>query len=285
MPIAAQDVASGFQSGMAYALTGDLRRGVWLVMGLAATIVWFLALYAGLRFGQTMLPRRRRGTKTHPDSLPAVGLIASLFLVVLVSATISRHGMPFPVDTWLHRWSVLHRPDAVADVAIVVTTSATGIFAYPLAALAGWLAVTNRRHHLLGALAAVVALALVQLMRFAMAVAIGRARPPVADWAWHASGSAMPSGHTTTSAFVAALITYGFGSRWPEYRRIIAVAAVIWAVAVGASRIYLGVHWATDVAAGWLLVLVISTVISVALKTVARRAGTAALDGSPSGAP
>lgn len=233
MSIAAQEVASSFQSKMAYALAGDLRRGLFLALGLAATIVWFLAICAGLRFGQTMLPRRRRGTKTHPDSLPAVGLIASLFLVVLVSATISRHGAPFPIDTWLHRWSVLHRPDAVADVAIVVTTSATGIFGYPLAALSGWLAVTNRRP-VLGALAAVVALALVQLMRFAMAVAIGRARPPVADWAWHASGSAMPSGHTTTSAFVAALITYGFGSRWPEYRRIIAVAAVIWAVAVGA---------------------------------------------------
>ncbi|MGI8709471.1 MAG: phosphatase PAP2 family protein, partial [Acidimicrobiales bacterium] len=174
---------------------------------------------------------------------------------------------------------VLHRPDAAEDAAIVVTTTATGLFAYPLAGLAGWGAVTNRRRWV-GSLAAVSALAMIQFIRIALAVAIGRARPPIADWAWHAGGPAMPSGHATTSAFVAVLITYGCGRRWPQHRGAIGVACAVWAVAVGVSRVYLGVHWPTDVVAGWLLAVVLAAVMSVALNTAARRSASTHVDGA-----
>lgn len=196
----------------------------------------------------------------------AVGLLAGLILAVLVLVTESRHGVPWPPDAWLHRWSVGHRPDGVVDAAIVITTTATGIFTYPLAALAGWLSVANQRRWL-GSLAAVGVLALVQLMRLGLAVEIGRARPPAADWAWHASGPAMPSGHTTTSAFVAAVVAYGLGRHWPQHRSVGSSAAIVWGVAVGASRVYLGVHWPTDVLAGWLLVMVVAAAMYVALDT------------------
>ncbi len=273
---AAPDLAALSHSAMPLVITENVRWALFLVAGLAATLVWFLALYVGLRFAQRSLPRRR-DKKTDADSVPAVGLLAALFLAVLIFATTSRHGVPWPVDTSLHRWSVLHRPDGAADAAIVVTTTATGVFAYPLAALAGWLA-APRSPRWRGSLAAVGALALVQLVRFGLAVAIGRARPPSADWAWHASGPAMPSGHTTTSALVAILIVYGAGRRWPQHRGIAAAAAIVWALAVGASRVYLGVHWPTDVVAGWLLVIVVAAAMSVAWRTVVRRTPMTRLD-------
>ncbi|MFB9838010.1 phosphatase PAP2 family protein, partial [Actinoallomurus acaciae] len=97
-----------------------------------------------------------------------------------------------------------------------------------------------------------------------LAVAVGRRRPPAAGWAVHASGFAFPSGHTVTSATAAGLLIWALcrhGGGWP---RTVAVALLtVWAVAVGLTRIYLGVHWPTDVAGGWLMTVVVLGLVAL----------------------
>jgi undecaprenyl-diphosphatase len=81
---------------------------------------------------------------------------------------------------------------------------------------------------------------------------VGRPRPP--DPFWATDGLSFPSGHTTNSALMAALIVIvcrGWLPRWARWPIVLAAAVI--ALAIGFSRVVGGVHWPTDVAGGWLL--------------------------------
>ena len=82
---------------------------------------------------------------------------------------------------------------------------------------------------------------------------IGRARPDLVFRAVEAANPSFPSGHAMLSAGV--YLTLGaLASRFsPRLRiRVFAlVAAILVTLVVGLTRIFLGVHWPTDVLAGW----------------------------------
>ncbi|XBQ17177.1 MAG: phosphatase PAP2 family protein [Oceanicaulis sp.] len=80
-----------------------------------------------------------------------------------------------------------------------------------------------------------------------------RARPDLVDHLTHATSSSFPSGHATAAALT--YLTLGLLLASAQKRRrtrvFIVGAALLIAVMVGASRVYLGVHWPSDVLAGW----------------------------------
>ena len=84
-----------------------------------------------------------------------------------------------------------------------------------------------------------------------MAAKHGFARPRPALWESIAPEStfSFPSGHamgSMTLAAVAVLLAWRTRWRWP-----VALAAVAFVLLVGLSRLYLGVHYPSDVVAGW----------------------------------
>ncbi|MEW9519788.1 phosphatase PAP2 family protein [Streptomyces tubercidicus] len=184
-----------------------------------------------------------------------VAVVCAALCAVLVITTLTVDGKrPLPGDRALHAWALAHRSEAVVAAARVLTDSGTGVWPYLLAALAGILAGRSARGRTISAVAALAVLLLGQGLRLALMLAIARPRPPHTDWATRASGFSMPSGHSTTSALVAGLVCWAaaYGAR-RILRWCVWVPAVLWAAGVGLTRIYLGVHWPSDVVAGWLL--------------------------------
>src|SRR5262249_25968175 len=89
--------------------------------------------------------------------------------------------------------------------------------------------------------------------------AVGRARPNSYEWLIGARGTAFPSGHAAKAAALYGALAIVISAM--THRRVIMRAAwgvaTIVVAAVGASRVYLDVHWASDVAGGWLLGLAV----------------------------
>ncbi|MFJ6698949.1 phosphatase PAP2 family protein [Streptomyces sp. NPDC091272] len=85
--------------------------------------------------------------------------------------------------------------------------------------------------------------------------AVGRERPQWADPVDSAHYAAFPSGHAMTATVTFGLLLWLmwlYGA--PRAARVALLAVgVVSVVGVGFTRLYLGVHWFSDVLAGWLL--------------------------------
>jgi undecaprenyl-diphosphatase len=151
----------------------------------------------------------------------------------------------------------------------------------------------------LATLAAVGFLMLAQLRRAAVVVliAIGsgvlvsmllklgfnRPRPDLVAHGTLVSSASFPSGHSMMSAVV--YLTLGSlvarvvpGTRLRIY--IVAVAVLL-TLLVGVSRVYLGVHWPTDVLAGWLAGAVWAIACAVVMERLQQRHAIEQADGEP----
>lgn len=175
-----------------------------------------------------------------------------LFLTIVAVVTAGGDG-PLAWDSAVHDVMVTHRVGWVTAVAIAVTTTGNTASAGVLALVAGAL-VAGRERWWHGAVAAGAWVVCCALVRLSASLLVARPRPPATDWAWTTTGLSMPSGHTTVSAVVSALFVLAAWRRGRgPWRWRLATVAVLWAAAVALTRVYLGVHWPSDVLAGWCL--------------------------------
>lgn len=195
-------------------------------------------------------PAREAATWHLPTMLRGAGLCAAaIALMLLVGFALSRHpfGFDLPVSgalrgagpQWLRRTVIDVTALGGGTVLTIVTLGAVAIL------LARRLALT----------AALVAAAVISgtVASNALKLVFMRPRPPLADRLIEVSGDSFPSGHAANSAIVyltlAALVTQVTPGR--ATRNTVLGLAILLVGAIGTSRVYLGVHWPSDVLAGW----------------------------------
>ncbi|WP_431680036.1 phosphatase PAP2 family protein [Kitasatospora sp. KL5] len=153
---------------------------------------------------------------------------------------------------WTASMQTLSDITGTATMRVVLLGAAVWLWAIRARALAAWAAAQA----LLGWAAAV-----------GLQAAVGRARPHFADAVSHAEGPAFPSGHATASALTCAALV---ALAWPLTGRAGRIwacgAAAVTVLAVGWSRIALGVHWPSDVLGGWLAAAALLGWVTVAVE-------------------
>jgi undecaprenyl-diphosphatase len=193
-------------------------------------------------------------------TLIAVTVAAAVLFAFARLAGAVRRGGTEGFDEWLI--VALRTPGDLADpigprwleeaMRDFTALGSTGVLTVMVLAIAGFLAMTRKGHAALFVLASVGGGVLIsQTMKWAYA----RPRPELVPHGAEVYTASFPSGHSMMSAVVyltlGALLARTQADR--AVKAYILAVAVLLTALVGVSRVYLGVHWPTDVLAGWTL--------------------------------
>jgi membrane-associated phospholipid phosphatase len=181
----------------------------------------------------------------------------NLLLAVLLLGLLARTAPVTRRDLHIDRLAQQVRFPVATDVFLALTGAASEVVGIA-ALLVGVVALLVRRRRWDAARLAAMA-GTSWVLAIGVKSLVGRPRPPASLWALtpDSSGS-FPSGHDTTACVVIVVALMAFqGAR--RARAFAVAAAVVFAIAVGVSRVYLGDHYPTDVIGSWLVVAAATT--------------------------
>jgi len=184
-------------------------------------------------------------------SLMAV-LAVALFVLIAYAVLVGREPGPTPGDeTAIEIVGHLHGA-FLHDLARAITFLGSGVFTWSLTAVCAALLAARRRWTEFWVLLAGMAIS--QIGIEVLKGMVDRPRPP-GPHAVSASGSSFPSGHATHSVlylWLAVTIVLRLRPGIPRGTAVVVTGFAL-TVLIGLSRVYLNVHYLSDVSAGWAL--------------------------------
>ena len=215
-----------------------------------------------------MQPSRRRPGR-------ALRIAGVALLLYLILALIVAQAPGLEADLVVLRWLGSRGDPRLDSIALDFTAFGSG---YALAVIAGVVAaILGGRRHSQHALHLWVALAGGWLLGSTLKRLAGRPRPDVFEWvAPYAGSSSFPSGHSLNAMVAYSTLAYlllRLGPRTLRWWHVVVPMSIVIAL-VGLSRVYLGVHYPTDVLGGFLIGAAWAALCASAAEAVERRRAT-----------
>lgn len=223
-----------------------------LVAMMVAALV--LALLVVRRHGRSEQRKQARKERRHPFAAPGRTMLAFTvaFASALAFARIAREvaeGETSEIDRVVEL--AVHSIDTpLMDVVMRGFTfmgSAMAVIPISIAVLV-W---AIRKKETRAAAAFVVVLVMTEALNVMLKHTFERARPTLFQEIETLHSYSFPSGHAMAAAAIYGMMGVVISRLAPTHRRLYVVALPLLVLMIGASRVYLGVHWPTDVLAGF----------------------------------
>ena len=191
----------------------------------------------------------------------AAGIVAFLFVccVLLCYQVGVRYDLePLPLDKAVQDWFFALRTGWLNTGIIFITHISDPVTIVALCAVLLILP-SRRTYGIPVSLAAAAGLIIYKPMKHFFL----RARPDAALHLVEQGGFSFPSGHSVTSVIVFGLLFYLIRRHCKDerLRNCLCALCLFLAAAIGLTRIYVGVHWPTDVLTGWCIGGMVLTII------------------------
>lgn len=184
--------------------------------------------------------------------LIGIGVALAAFLALLTREVTAQSSMVIIADLWFENLLLAARIVPLFGIFGMVTHLGDAVVVIGIAALAAAAILFYKldRAYLTGLATTLIGAA---VSEYVMKIFIARARPGGLIPSMIETSYSFPSGHATLALALYGFMAYMLCRLYPKHAgKIIALAAFV-ILTVGASRLYLGVHFPSDVIAGYLL--------------------------------
>lgn len=201
--------------------------------------------------------------------LIGMGIALAAVLLFAGIAALMTAGAVQRFDEAVLLWVNTHANDTLDVLALEITALGSGAAVWMLV-MVGSVFLWSTTHRYSAALLWIAALG-APVVNSALKMLFDRPRPQLFEWRTEYAGlSSFPSGHSATAMVVYATLAYLVVRLEPSrrLRRVTIGVAVLVILLVGITRLYLGVHYPSDVIAGYMVGLVWATTCALGIEAV-----------------